>query len=87
MDAAAKGDTDVAICDTSGRLHNNWRLMEELARCKAAIKKRLPDAPHEVLLVLDGTNGEPSCRLKLPPSPLPFSLPFLGAQLPSGLPY
>ena len=57
MDAASKNGTDVAICDTSGRLHNNWRLMEELSRCKAAIKKRLPDAPHEVLLVLDGTNG------------------------------
>lgn len=57
VDAASKDGTDVAICDTSGRLHNNWRLMEELSRCKAAIQKRMPDAPHEVLLVLDGTNG------------------------------
>ena len=64
MDAAAKDGTDVAICDTSGRLHNNWRLMEELGRCKAAIQKRLPEAPHEVLLVLDGTNGAP---LSMPP--------------------
>ena len=66
MDAAAKGGCDVAICDTSGRLHNNWRLMEELSKCKAAIKKRLPAAPHEVLLVLDGTNGDPT---PLPPPP------------------
>lgn len=47
----------MVICDTSGRLHTNAGLMEELAKSKRAIGKRLPGAPHEVLLVLDGTTG------------------------------
>lgn len=46
------------ICDTSGRLHTNFELMEELAACKEALGKRMQSAPHEVLLVLDGTTGE-----------------------------
>ena len=54
---AVKAGLDVVICDTSGRLHTNVGLMEELAKCKRAITKRLPGAPHEVLLVLDGTTG------------------------------
>ncbi|XP_057826398.1 cell division protein FtsY homolog, chloroplastic [Cryptomeria japonica] len=48
---------DVVLCDTSGRLHTDYALMEELIECKHAIKKLLPDAPNEVLLVLDGTTG------------------------------
>lgn len=48
---------EVVVCDTSGRLHTNASLMEELAKCKRAIGKRLPNAPHETLLVLDGTTG------------------------------
>lgn len=54
---AKRGETDVLICDTSGRLHTNFELMEELGSCKEALSKRMKDAPHEVLLVLDGTTG------------------------------
>ncbi len=50
---------DVVVCDTSGRLHTNASLMDELAKCKRAIGKRLAQAPHETLLVLDGTTGQP----------------------------
>lgn len=56
---ARKSDVDVLICDTSGRLHTNFELMEELGACKVALSKRMKDAPHEVLLVLDGTTGMP----------------------------
>lgn len=48
---------DIVICDSSGRLHTNIRLMEELAKCRRSIYKRHPGAPHETLLVLDGTTG------------------------------
>ena len=48
---------EVVVCDTSGRLHTNAQLMDELAKCKRAIGKRLAGAPHETLLVLDGTTG------------------------------
>lgn len=48
---------DVILCDTSGRLHTNWRLMEELAKVEREITKRDEAAPHEVLLVLDGSSG------------------------------
>ncbi len=54
-------EADVVLCDTSGRLHTNDRLMEELAKCKRSVGKRLPGAPHEILLVLDGTTGEETC--------------------------
>mmetsp|Transcript_43145 Transcript_43145/g.137785 ORF Transcript_43145/g.137785 Transcript_43145/m.137785 type:complete len:203 (-) Transcript_43145:36-644(-) len=54
---ANKGDVDVLLCDTSGRLHTNYNLMEELAKCKRSIGKVMDGAPHEVLLVLDGTTG------------------------------
>ena len=53
----AKG-FDVVIIDTAGRLHNKAYLMEELGKIKRVIKKILPDAPHEVLLVLDGSTGQ-----------------------------
>jgi fused signal recognition particle receptor len=53
----AKG-TDVVIIDTAGRLHNKVFLMEELGKIKRVIKKILPEAPHEVLLVLDGSTGQ-----------------------------
>eukprot|EP00873_Tetraselmis_striata_P039784 jgi/Tetstr1/460048/TSEL_005368.t1 len=49
--------TDIVICDTSGRLHNNFSLMEELQRCKKAVEDSCEGAPHEVILVLDGTTG------------------------------
>ena len=54
---ATKEDIDVVICDTSGRLHTNVGLMEELAKCRRSITKRLEGAPHEPLLILDGTTG------------------------------
>ncbi len=50
--------TDVIIIDTAGRLHNKTHLMEELSKIKRVMKKQLPDAPHEVLLVLDGSTGQ-----------------------------
>ena len=52
-----KQDLDLVVCDTSGRLHTNARLMEELAKCRRSLGKRLPGAPHQSLLVLDGTTG------------------------------
>lgn len=54
---AIQEDYEVVVCDTSGRLHTNAQLMDELAKCKRAIGKRLAGAPHETLLVLDGTTG------------------------------
>jgi len=49
---------DVVICDTAGRLHTKAPLMEELKKVKRVIAKAVPGAPHEVLLVLDSTNGQ-----------------------------
>ncbi|KAI3432381.1 hypothetical protein D9Q98_003937 [Chlorella vulgaris] len=57
VDSAVRSGADLVLCDTSGRLHTNWSLMDELAKCKRSIAKRLSGAPHEVLLVLDGTTG------------------------------
>lgn len=51
-------NTDVVIIDTAGRLHNKAYLMEELTKISRVIKKLMPDAPHEVLLVLDGSTGQ-----------------------------
>jgi fused signal recognition particle receptor len=50
--------TDIIIIDTAGRLHNKSHLMEELGKIKRVMKKLIPDAPHEVLLVLDGSTGQ-----------------------------
>ena len=55
--AVAKG-TDVVLVDTAGRLHNKTHLMEELAKIMRVARKKVPEAPHEVLLVLDGTTGQ-----------------------------
>lgn len=55
--ARARG-IEVLIIDTAGRLHNNANLMDELAKIKQVSSKIIPDAPHEVLLVLDGTTGQ-----------------------------
>ena len=49
---------DVVIIDTAGRLHNKVNLMNELSKIKRVMQKVLPDAPHEVLLVLDGSTGQ-----------------------------
>lgn len=55
--AVAKG-SDIVLIDTAGRLHNKAHLMEELTKIKRVIQKVIPDAPHEVLLVLDGSTGQ-----------------------------
>ena len=55
--AKAKG-TDVVIIDTAGRLHNKINLMNELSKIKKVMQKVVPDAPHEILLVLDGSTGQ-----------------------------
>jgi fused signal recognition particle receptor len=55
--ALARG-SDVVLIDTAGRLHNKAHLMEELTKIKRVIQKLIPDAPHEVLLVLDGSTGQ-----------------------------
>ena len=49
---------DVIIIDTAGRLHNKIHLMDELSKIKKVIQKVIPDAPHEVMLVLDGSTGQ-----------------------------
>ena len=55
--AKARG-ADVVLIDTAGRLHNKSHLMQELAKIRRVIEKELPGAPHETLLVLDGTTGQ-----------------------------
>ncbi|WP_018613809.1 signal recognition particle-docking protein FtsY [Segetibacter koreensis] len=50
--------SDVVIIDTAGRLHNKAHLMDELGKIKRVIQKVIPDAPHEVMLVLDGSTGQ-----------------------------
>jgi fused signal recognition particle receptor len=50
--------SDIIIIDTAGRLHNKQGLMEELTKIKRVMAKVIPDAPHEVLLVLDGSTGQ-----------------------------
>lgn len=51
-------EVDVILIDTAGRLHNKAHLMEELGKIKRVIQKVIPDAPHEVMLVLDGSTGQ-----------------------------
>ena len=58
LDAAAARGTDVVVVDTAGRLHTKSNLMEELAKIRRTIGKRLPDAQPEVLFVLDATTGQ-----------------------------
>ena len=58
LSSAKANDADVVIIDTAGRLHNKINLMNELTKIKNVMKKVVPDAPHEVLLVLDGSTGQ-----------------------------
>lgn len=58
LQSAKANDADVVIIDTAGRLHNKVGLMNELKKVKDVMKKVLPDAPDEVLLVLDGSTGQ-----------------------------
>ena len=56
--SAVAKDADVVIVDTAGRLHNRIDLMNELTKIRNVMRKVVPDAPHEVLLVLDGSTGQ-----------------------------
>ena len=58
VEAAKARGADLVLIDTAGRLHTKVNLMEELKKIKRAISKTIPDAPHEVLLVLDATTGQ-----------------------------
>jgi fused signal recognition particle receptor len=58
VSSAKAKDADVVIIDTAGRLHNKVNLMNELTKIKNVMKKVIPDAPNEVLLVLDGSTGQ-----------------------------
>lgn len=58
VNAAVARGADVAIIDTAGRLHNRIDLMNELTKIRNVMKKVVPDAPHDVLLVLDGSTGQ-----------------------------
>ena len=58
LSSAKANDADVVIIDTAGRLHNKINLMNELTKIKNVMKKVIPDAPHEILLVLDGSTGQ-----------------------------
>lgn len=58
IEAALARDIDIVLIDTAGRLHTNINLMEELKKIKRSISKKIPDAPHEILLVLDATTGQ-----------------------------
>ena len=58
MEAAQARGTDVLIVDTAGRLHTKYNLMEELKKIVRVLQKYDPEAPHEVLLVIDATTGQ-----------------------------
>ncbi|MEM8883928.1 MAG: signal recognition particle-docking protein FtsY [Planctomycetota bacterium] len=57
-EAAVSRKADVLIVDTAGRLHTQKNLMEELSKIRRVLQKRIPEAPHETLLVVDGTTGQ-----------------------------
>ncbi len=58
IEASSARGTDIVLVDTAGRLHTKVNLMEELKKIKRSISKKIPDAPHEILLVLDATTGQ-----------------------------
>jgi len=58
VSSAKANNADVVLVDTAGRLHNKVNLMNELSKIKKVMQKVIPDAPHEVLLVLDGSTGQ-----------------------------
>ena len=58
VSSAKSSNADVVIIDTAGRLHNKVGLMKELTKIKTVMQKVVPDAPHEILLVLDGSTGQ-----------------------------
>ncbi|MCQ2313001.1 MAG: signal recognition particle-docking protein FtsY [Paludibacteraceae bacterium] len=58
LSSAKANDADVVLIDTAGRLHNKINLMNELTKIKNVMQKVVPDAPHDVMLVLDGSTGQ-----------------------------
>lgn len=58
LSSAVSNDADVVIIDTAGRLHNKVNLMNELSKINRVMQKVIPDAPHEILLILDGSTGQ-----------------------------
>jgi fused signal recognition particle receptor len=58
LNSAIATDTDVVIIDTAGRLHNKLNLMNELSKIRKVMQKLIPEAPHEILLILDGSTGQ-----------------------------
>lgn len=58
LQSAKAKNADIVIIDTAGRLHNKVNLMNELSKIKKVMQKVIPDAPHEILLVLDGSTGQ-----------------------------
>lgn len=58
VEAASARGADMVLIDTAGRLHTKVNLMEELKKIKRTVSKKIPDAPHEILLVLDATTGQ-----------------------------
>ena len=58
LKSAVANDADVVLIDTAGRLHNKIGLMNELSKIRNVMAKVIPDAPHEVMLVLDGSTGQ-----------------------------
>lgn len=58
LSSAVANDADVVLIDTAGRLHNKVNLMNELTKIKNVMQKVVPDAPHDVMLVLDGSTGQ-----------------------------
>ncbi len=58
LSAAKKAQADIVIIDTAGRLHNKINLMNELTKIKKVMQKVIPEAPHEVLMIIDGSTGQ-----------------------------
>ena len=58
MKKAKEGNYDLVICDTAGRLQNKLNLMQELSKMKRVISKDIPNAPHEIFLIIDATTGQ-----------------------------
>ena len=58
LNSAKAGNADIVIIDTAGRLHNKTNLMNELSKIRNVMQKVIPDAPHEILLILDASTGQ-----------------------------
>ena len=81
IDAGVARGVDVIIIDTAGRLHTSGALMDELKKVQRVVEKRLPGAPHEALLVLDGTGWHTSNALSRPDNVTLLCLPPYAPEL------